>query len=108
MMRSVLKKWRPRLQRSRVILMIIVGILIYVGYSFLGGGYGFYNLWKLHRQKNAMQEELAVLQARQDSLQREIGRLQTDTTYIEELARKKYYMGKLGENIYIVAKKEKP
>lgn len=89
--------------------MALVGAgLLYLGYSYLGGSYGFYNLWKLQKHKKALRAELAVLQARQDSLQQEIHRLQSDSTYIEEIARKKYYMGKPGETIYLIAKKEKP
>lgn len=104
------RKWQPRKagQTSKIMLAIVGAAVLYLGYSYLGGSYGFYNLWKLQRQKSALQTELAALQARQDSLKQEINRLQSDTTYIEELARTKYYMGKPGENIYIVAKKEKP
>lgn len=91
-----------------MILMVLGAMVVYIAYSYLGGSYGFYNLWMLHRKKSALQTELAQLQARQDSLKREISRLQNDTTYIEELARKKYNMGKPGEDIYIVTKKEKP
>jgi cell division protein FtsB len=89
-------------------MALSAALIVYVAYSYLGGSYGFYNMWKLHRQENALQAELAALQARQDSLKREIARLQSDTTYIEELARKKYQMGKPGEDIYIVTQKEKP
>jgi cell division protein FtsB len=107
-MRKITKKWQHHPRSPRFILLALAAVLVYVGYSYLGGSYGFYNLWRLHRQKSALRAELATLQARQDSLQQEISRLQSDTTYIEELARKKYYMGKPGENIYIIAKKEKP
>jgi len=102
------KKTHPVRRRSRMILAIFAAVTAYIAYSYLGGDYGFYNMWRLHRQKSALQAELAELQARQDSLKREIVRLQSDTTYIEELARKKYQMGKPGEEIYIVTKKEKP
>ena len=90
-------------------ILIVLGVMtIYIAYSYLGGSYGFYNLWMLHRKKSALQAELAQLQSRQDSLKHEIARLQSDTTYIEEVARKKYHMGKPGEDIYIVTQKEKP
>lgn len=102
------KKLKTDRRRSRLIAAFLASMVLYVAYSYLGGSYGFYNMWKLHRQKNALQSELAELQARQDSLKREIVRLQSDTTYIEELARKKYLMGKAGEDIYIVTKKERP
>jgi len=101
-------KWQTARRRPKMILIVLGMTMIYVAYSYLGGSYGFYNLWKLHRQKSALQAELAQLQARQDSLKREITRLQSDTTYIEELAREKYHMGKPGEDIYIVTQKEKP
>jgi len=104
----VSKRWQPRLPASRIILLAIGVLAVYIAYSYLGGSYGFYNLWKLHRQESVLQAELAELQARQDSLEHEVSRLQSDTTYIEELARKKYYMGKPGESIYVIAKKEKP
>jgi len=101
-------KWQTSRRRPRMILIVLGVMTIYVAYSYLGGSYGFYNLWKLNRKKSVLQTELAQLQARQDSLKNEIARLQSDTTYIEELARKKYHMGKPGEDIYIVTQKEKP
>jgi len=95
-------------QTTRLLLGFVVAAVIYIAYSYLGGSYGFYSYWMLHRQKKALEAELTELQLRQDSLKLEIKRLQSDTTYIEELARKKYYMGRADEQIYVVARKEKP
>ena len=105
-MKRITKTWRSRWRLSRIAGIGLLMAMAYLAYSYLGGSYGFYNLWKLHRQRNALRAELTELQARQDSLSQEIRRLQNDTTYIEEVARRKYNMGKPGESIYIVAQKK--
>lgn len=100
-------RWRRPRRSSRIMIALVGAGILYLGYSYLGGSYGFYNLWKLQRQKSALRAELAALQVRQDSLRGEIQRLQNDSTYAEELARKKFYMGEPGTTIYLIAK-EKP
>jgi cell division protein FtsB len=84
------------------------GVLLYIAYSYFGGSYGLIQLWRLQQRQVALDREVMRLQVQQDSLRREIQLLQTDTTYIEKLARERYKMGKPGEKVYTIVKQEKP
>ena len=86
----------------------LFGVLIYIGYSYFGGSYGLIQLWRLQQRQTALTHEVMRLQVQQDSLYREIQLLQTDTTYIEKLARERYKMGKPGEKIYTIVKPQQP
>ena len=57
---------------------------------------------RLQLRRIKLEKEISQLQARQDSLKQAIFRLQNDTTYIEKVARERYYMGRPGETIYTV------
>lgn len=92
----------------RVLIWATLGVLIYVAYSYFGGSYGLIQFWRLKQRQSALNHEVIRLQVQQDSLRREIHLLQTDTTYIEKMARERYKMGKPGEKIYQIVKQEKP
>jgi cell division protein FtsB len=94
--------------KLRLMMWALFGVLIYVGYSYLGGSYGLIQLWRLNQRRAALDREVMRLQVQQDSLRREIQLLQTDTTYIEKLARERYKMGKPGEKIYTIVKPQQP
>ncbi len=98
-------KNRPKL---RLLLWAMLGVLLYVAYSYFGGSYGLIQLWRLQQRQAALDREVMRLQVQQDSLRREIQLLQTDTTYIEKVARERYNMGKPGEKIYTIVKPQKP
>ncbi|MGH7494081.1 MAG: FtsB family cell division protein [bacterium] len=78
--------------------------LAYVAYSYLGGSAGLIQYGRLQLRRLKVEKEISQLQARQDSLEQVIFRLQNDTTYIEKIARERYYMGRPGETIYTVVR----
>jgi cell division protein FtsB len=100
-----IQKGRSKL---RLMMWALFGVLIYVAYSYFGGSYGLIQLWRLQQRQAALDREVMRLQVQQDSLRREIQLLQTDTTYIEKLARERYKMGKAGEKIYTIVKPQQP
>ncbi|WP_445613327.1 FtsB family cell division protein [Geobacillus sp. YF-1] len=55
-------------------------------------------------EERKMQEQLAELQRQEQQLKKEIKRLHDDD-YIAELARKKYYLSKDGEIIFVLPEK---
>jgi cell division protein FtsB len=92
----------------RLMMWATLGVLLYAAYSYFGGSYGLIQLWRLQQRQAALDREVMRLQVQQDSLRREIHLLQTDSTYIEKVARERYKMGKPGEKIYKIVKQNKP
>jgi cell division protein FtsB len=84
------------------LLVIIVLMLIYAVF----GERGVIRTLKAERQKEQLQEQLAVLQQQQQQLKEEIERLQNDKDYWEQLAREKLGMVREGELIYHLPPKE--
>ncbi|MCD6205126.1 MAG: septum formation initiator family protein [Candidatus Marinimicrobia bacterium] len=83
----------------------ILGILSFVTLFiifFVIGDYGLYQIYMLNRQKKHLHRHIAELKVRQDSLQVEKSRLETDLEYIEKLARERYRMAKKGEKVFRV------
>jgi cell division protein FtsB len=91
----------------RLMVWGALAFLVYVAYSYFGGSYGLIQLLRLKQRQETLNREIVRLQQQQDSLRQEIQLLQNDTTYIEKVARERYRMGKPGEKIYIIVKKEK-
>jgi len=93
---------------ARLLLWATLGLLLYIAYSYFGGSYGLIQLWRLQQREATLNREVMRLQVQQDSLRREIQLLQSDTTYIEKIARERYKLGRPGEKIYKIVKPEKP
>lgn len=93
---------------TRLAMWATLGLVLYIAYSYFGGSYGLIQLWRLKQREVALNREVMRLQVQQDSLRREIQLLQSDTTYIEKIARERYKLGKPGEKIYKIVKPEKP
>lgn len=91
-----------RLWRS--LIWLACAVLAYVVYSYVGGSAGLIQYGRLQLRRLRLEKEISQLQARQDSLKQVIFRLQNDTTYIEKIARERYYMGRPGETIYTVVR----
>ncbi len=87
-------------QRWPVVLAIIG--LFFLLYAFLQGEHGLINYWRLTREKNHIQQEIARLKQEQEQLKKEIDLLLKNMHYIEKIAREKYNMGRNGEKVYVV------
>lgn len=88
----------------RRLTWLVCAVVLYAAYSYLGGSSGLIQYLRLLQRRSQTEQALITLQARQDSLHQVIRSLQTDTTYIEKVARERYFMGKPGEKIYSVVK----
>lgn len=95
---------KPKNKTWRGLTWLACAILLYAAYSYLGGSSGLIQYVRLLQRHNQAEKDIAALQARQDSLHQVIRALKDDTTYIEKVARERYYMGKPGEKIYTVIK----
>ena len=71
-------------------------------YSLYVTGRNIGRIWRITSIKRAEQHRLDEAEARLDSLKIEKERLQSDSTYIEEIARREYGMVKDGEEVYYI------
>lgn len=83
------------------IYLAIIGLL-FIFYAFFQGEDGLINYWKLTREKEHIQKEIARLKQEQEQLKQEIDLLLKNKHYIEKIAREKYKMGRNGEKVYVV------
>ena len=58
------RRRRPR-KRSRLRWIILAVIAVVFGYVFIGGDYGWYNMWKLSEQRSQLQTDLKELESRE-------------------------------------------
>lgn len=86
-----------------IVVLIVTLVLI----ALFIGDHGVYRLIKIRRERAAVQHRITELRARQAELKQEANRLETDTEYIEKLAREKYRMARKGERVFKVIEKTK-
>ncbi len=99
---------RRRTGKSNRLRWIILGVIAIVfGYLYIGGSYGWYNMWKLRKQRAELQAELKELESRNRDLTGELellgGDAETDerTRFeLERLAREEHGMAREDELIY--------
>ena len=94
-------------RRWRRASLLAYALVLYVGYTYLGGDSGLIQYWRLHQKHDRLDKEIMLLQTRQDSLRQVITLLESDTTFIEKVARERYFLGKPGETIYTVVNQPK-
>lgn len=94
-----------RLKRSWV---FVGGSLLMVFYFGFVGDFNLYQLWKLNRRRDELSAEIDKNKQIQRQLSREIELLQSDSTYIEKVAREKFRMGRKGERIYLTEAEDNP
>jgi len=80
-------------------------LVVTILYSFLGGSYGLLNLMRLDRKKSMLLEERRQLTAEICELESRSERAQSDSLYIQKLARDRYGLAKKDETIIRVPDK---
>lgn len=99
---------RGRVGKGNRLRWIILGVIAIVfGYLYIGGGYGWYNMWKLGKQRSGLQAELKELESRKQDLTGELELLGGDAEAdertrfeLERLAREEHGMAREDELIY--------
>lgn len=91
------RRKRPRSPRKpgRKLLLLLAGVLIV--FSF---GKGLVKIGKLMFRKQQEQGQFDQVRREKEQLDTEIARLESDSLYIEEIARKEYGMIRKGEEVY--------
>jgi cell division protein FtsB len=86
---------RKRLRR----IIILVGLVVVLLLLFFPGR-SLMSYYRMQKQVAILSRQNALLEQRNRELAAEIKRLQTDDSYLEELARKKYGLLKDNETVY--------
>lgn len=85
--------------RSRVIRFLLLVLVIAIGYSLTAGSYGFLSIIDTKEQIARLDYEEKMYRAKLVDLQLTKERLESDSLYLESLARKHYRLGHPGETI---------
>jgi cell division protein FtsB len=103
---------RPRAIRQKAVetqRQFIRGILFLIGVTlmiiFIFGDHGLFQLYKLKKERQKVQEHITQLRKNREGLITEKNRLENDLDYIEKLARERFRMAKPGEKVFKVIPK---
>jgi cell division protein FtsB len=70
-----------------------------MGYSLTAGNYGFMAIVDAHRDLAELEEQEKLYTATLVDLEITLKRLESDSLYLEKLAREKYHLGRPGETV---------
>ena len=100
------RRRRPR-KRTRLRWFVLAVIAVVFGYVFIGGDYGWYNMWKLREQRSQLQADLEEWESRERVLTGELELLEGDAETddrtrfeLERRAREEHGMVREDELIY--------
>ncbi len=100
------RRRRPR-RRTRLRWIVLCVIAVVFGYVYIGGSYGWYNMWKLMEQRSRLQADLEKEQSRVRVLTGELELLEGDAATddrtrfeLERRAREEHGMVRDDELIY--------
>ena len=79
---------------------ILIALAALAAYSLVAGSGGLITMYRLHCQLSQAAIQIRQLNRSIDSLHQEIRRLQTDTAYIERMARQRLGMARADERVY--------
>ena len=85
----------------RFVLPTLVGAAAY--FAVFGGEYSLIDLWRLQRQHEREQAELQRLQDSLAVLRARVDSLESDPALLERLARERYGLIRDGERLYLFA-----
>ena len=101
------RRERSRSGRTPIKWFLLAALLIAFTYVYVGGNYGFYNMWGLNQRKTELEREVSRLEARRLDLSNELEMLEKDPgtdpklrLEIERKAREEYGMVRDGEMVF--------
>ncbi len=90
--------------KRKTIRFIVYLAALYMAYLFCVGDYGLFRIQRLYRQREALEREYRGLVAEAVDYSSRLRRLNTDSQYLEWLARTRYGFSRPGEAIYHIKK----
>ncbi|MCH8569202.1 MAG: septum formation initiator family protein [Balneolales bacterium] len=93
----------PLRWKKSFLISILAGFLI-IWFGFLDN-YSIYTRYQLSKEKAELKQQIELLQRETESLETRIQALQTDSSYLERIAREDYGMRKPGETIYQIKRR---
>lgn len=107
------RRKRTRSGRSTVRLILLTTMVLVLSYLYIGGNYGWYNMWQLKQGKSQLEDEISRLEARKFDLTSDFELLKQtpggDARFrfeMERLAREKHGMTREDELIYRFSSEE--
>lgn len=94
------------LQQKRLCRISLLLLVLFLLAIFFAPGKGFYFLRKQKKQVVALNAEKQALLEKNEALQEEINRLQTDVHYLEKVARAQHGLLKKDEMVFDFSPKE--
>jgi cell division protein FtsB len=85
--------------KGKAIKFLIVVLLLALGYNLSAGSYGFLGIISTKREIARLQQEEKRLVAELVDLEITLSRLQSDTLYLEGLARRNFQYGRRNETV---------
>ena len=92
---TIQRRSRSRLKPGRKIILFILAVLLVFCF-----GKGFVRIGRLLVRQHTEEQRLEQVRQEKERLEGEIERLQSDSLYIEEIARKEYGMVQDGEEVF--------
>lgn len=97
----VRKKQEENRQEKKVLWALgLIVAAFFLLWILFAPGRGYFHYRKLQREITALTKENNQLEAKNAELTKDIKRLQSDDTYLEEVARKKHGLLKKNETVY--------
>ena len=95
-------------KRVKWIRYVLLAVLLLGAYHILSGPSGVLNLLRLNSGNQAQVQALDTLAARKAALEMEKRRLESDSAYLEKVARKELGMSKPGEKVFRFVEPQRP
>ena len=92
---TIPRRSRTRPKPGRKIVLLLLTLLLVFGF-----GKGFVRIGRLLIRKHTEEQRLEQVREEKERLEAEIGRLEADSLYIEEIARREYGMVRDGEEAF--------
>lgn len=97
----VRKKQEENRQEKKILWALgLIVAAFFLLWILFAPGRGYFHYRKLQREITALTKENNQLEAKNAELTKDIKRLQSDDTYLEEVARKKHGLLKKNETVY--------
>ncbi len=101
-------KSNQRILFKFLIRAILIGIAAWALSSLLLGRNGVLKQSRLENENELLKQQIDSLKQQIEQTEDNIHKLQTDTFYLEEIARTRFGYTKEGESVYIIKEKENP